>query len=55
MNTRRINVGDMQGRLSEESLEATQETCKSLLASRGFWIGGALSVLCYIAIVWSLS
>ena len=49
MNTRRINVGDMQGRLSEESLEATQEAARGLLASPWLYFGGIVS-LCIWAV-----
>ena len=41
---RRIDIGDMQGRLSEDSLHATQEAGRSLLASPWFYYGVIASV-----------
>ena len=47
---RRIECGDFQGRLSADSLEATQEVGRSLLASSWFWYGGIASLAAWCVV-----
>ena len=54
---RRIECGDFQGRLSADSLEATQEAGRSLLASGWVWFLGACSLAAwsfiYVVVSWA--
>lgn len=53
--TRHLNVGGRQGRGDPPLAHMDQDQGPGLLASRAFWIGGALCVGFWIFVAWVLA
>lgn len=49
---RTLNIGGRQGRGDPPAHPEGDEDC--LLISRAFWIGGALSIACWVALLWAV-